>query len=464
MKISTPTLQYVGNEGDRIAALLRQTAQQQQQGPSTNDVADSMISAFANSRNPNVGGSYNAYTGTMKNKQADEEKKQQNTIASEKDIYNYMLKAKQLGDQDTAVMKDGLDTLVGKDPEKQMKIIKYVKDNHPDLEINSTNYLQPAVEAMKSLGLKNDDKIFADKKNALSLQSLQSDINYKNARAYKAISGNSGNSVAPQADNQYLSNELGVPIAPSNPYQGVTPGSVGTMKKSIMDSFNKNEPELQKSQNNINDMQRFMELNRTTHTGGENAIWGATPIRAAMDPSFSEMRSISDKIAPQMRQPGSGSSSDKDVQLFKSATVDVNKPEKANDNIATAVISREKNAIDYDQFKRDYFDVNGHIQGADRYWKEYLNANPIFDKTATEKDYKLNSNRLSYKEYFNNKKRGGQTETPYQDGAEGMKPNQSNISGGMNGQNPSMQPRQAPDGNFYLPDPNRPGKYLRVDQ
>lgn len=181
MKISTPTLQDVGNEGDRIAALLRQTAQQQQQGPSTNDVADSMISAFANSRNPNGGGSYNAYTSTMKTKQADEEKKQQNTIASEKDIYNYMLKAKQLGDQDTAVMKDGLDTLVGKDPEKQMQIIKYVKDNHPDLEINSTNYLQPAVEAMKSLGLKNDDKIFADKKNALSLQSLQSDINYKNA-------------------------------------------------------------------------------------------------------------------------------------------------------------------------------------------------------------------------------------------------------------------------------------------
>lgn len=26
------------------------------------------------------------------------------------------------------------------------------------------------------------------------------------------------------------------------------------------------------------------------------------------------------------------------------------------------------------------------------------------------------------------------------------------------------QPRQAPDGNYYVPDPNRPGKYLRVDQ
>lgn len=29
--------------------------------------------------------------------------------------------------------------------------------------------------------------------------------------------------------------------------------------------------------------------------------------------------------------------------------------------------------------------------------------------------------------------------------------------------NPS-QPKQAPDGNYYFPDPNRPGKYLRVDQ
>lgn len=26
------------------------------------------------------------------------------------------------------------------------------------------------------------------------------------------------------------------------------------------------------------------------------------------------------------------------------------------------------------------------------------------------------------------------------------------------------QSRQAPDGNWYVPDPNRPGKYLRVDK
>lgn len=28
----------------------------------------------------------------------------------------------------------------------------------------------------------------------------------------------------------------------------------------------------------------------------------------------------------------------------------------------------------------------------------------------------------------------------------------------------TQQPRQAPDGKFYVPDPQRPGKYLRVDQ
>jgi hypothetical protein len=39
---------------------------------------------------------------------------------------------------------------------------------------------------------------------------------------------------------------------------------------------------------------------------------------------------------------------------------------------------------------------------------------------------------------------------------------------GNNGSAPKFHPgmigaRQAPDGNHYLPDPSRPGKYLRVD-
>lgn len=177
-----PDLSAISSEGDRVAALLRQTAQQQQQPPGTSDILDSMIAAYGNSRNPNSG-ALSAYTTTMKGKQEEANKKQQQAVASEKDIYNYMVQAKQLGDVDTAKMKEGLDTLVGNDPQKQMQVIKYVTEKYPGMKIDSTNYLQPAVEATQSLGLKNDDMEFTKKKNALTLQGLQADISYKNAKA-----------------------------------------------------------------------------------------------------------------------------------------------------------------------------------------------------------------------------------------------------------------------------------------
>ena len=177
MKSQLPSLSNISSQGDRIAALLRQTAAQKPE-PSWGDIASSTLSAYANSANPRVG-AFNAYTDTMQTRKEEAQQQKQNMLNSEKDIYDYMVKAKQLGDDDTARMKEGLDTLVGQDPMKQMQIIKYVKEKYPGMSIDSGNYLQPALEAVQTLGLKNDDLVFKKRQQDLTLQNLQAGLDYK---------------------------------------------------------------------------------------------------------------------------------------------------------------------------------------------------------------------------------------------------------------------------------------------
>lgn len=83
------------------------------------------------------------------------------------------------------------------------------------------------------------------------------------------------------------------------------------------------------------------------------------------------------------------------------------------------------------QFARDYAKQHsGRIDaGYDQALQEWSNAHPAFPQS---------------------RQAGGAQPQPQQQAAPA--------------QQPQAQPRRAPDGNFYVPDPNRPGKYLQVIQ
>lgn len=176
--------QDVTSQGDRIAELLRQTASKGQSQPSFNNIADSMISAWGNSRNPNAGGgAFNAYKQSMDVAAQQQRQENQDVVGAEKQIYDYMVKAKDMGDREAASIKQGLDTLVGDDPMKQQQIIKYAAEKYPDQKINAGNYLSIAMEAMDNLGLKNDDRVFEKRKQDLTLADLEAGIASKRASA-----------------------------------------------------------------------------------------------------------------------------------------------------------------------------------------------------------------------------------------------------------------------------------------
>ena len=220
------------------------------------------------------------------------------------------------------------------------------------------------------------------------------------ARAQQSIS----QPAAPQEDARF---NPGVPEQAPDPFAGVQGRSrdalINNVRQGAIKRINDKDTigQLNAARGLKEKMGRFEDLLEVQDTGG--ALINTPLIGSAMktfDPELSEMQSIQSEIAPKMRVPGSGSSSDIDVQMFKQATIGPEKPKQTNENIAKAFSTAQQNLIDRDQFLRDYLDYHGHIQGAEQSWNDYLNNNPIFSPDSTAEAPTLNPDRKDYREYF----------------------------------------------------------------
>lgn len=155
-----------------------------------------------------------------------------------------------------------------------------------------------------------------------------------------------------------------------------------------------------KSQNMVQALDRFVALNEKNATGGLYKIPGSQAVGTAFDSELSEMKSLQDLMTPQMRQGMPGAASDRDVAMFRGATVGLDKPKEANQNIATGLKAAHQNTIDRFNFMSEYIAAKGHDRGSETEWKRYLNANPIFDPSAPKGSYKLNEKRADYQTWF----------------------------------------------------------------
>jgi hypothetical protein len=220
--------------------------------------------------------------------------------------------------------------------------------------------------------------------------------------------------------NPELAGKLGVPQADTDPYRGLDRKNAQALYKSnhqrVEKELDKGEEEMIAAKNRQADAKRFLALNEETGTGGIYKVPGSQSVAGLFSNNMQEMSAITDRLTPKMREPGAGATSDFDANLMRNALFGPTKDREVNKNVATAMIQKDQNVIDYQQFKRDYFDANGHIGGAERAWRQYLNANPIFDPKAKEGSYALNPNRVSYREFFGGK------QTPAQDAAPAAAP------------------------------------------
>ncbi|MDO9334929.1 MAG: hypothetical protein Q7T61_00880 [Caulobacter sp.] len=127
------------------------------------------------------------------------------------------------------------------------------------------------------------------------------------------------------------------------------------------------------------DANRFVSLNESVSTGGIDD-WGPVgAVTSVFDPKKSEMRAIQSKLAPSMREAGSGAMSDKDVAMYQASTVSIDKPGKANQSLARVVDAGAKRQGDYVAFLDEWIKNKKTTIGASEAWLSYANANPLFE-------------------------------------------------------------------------------------
>jgi len=165
------------------------------------------------------------------------------------------------------------------------------------------------------------------------------------------------------------------------------------------------------------DAKRFLELMKVQPTGGwYRNLPGAGAIEAAFDPEAEEMRAITDRLTPLMRQGLPGSATENDVRMFRGGTVGTNKNPQTNQNIGQGMVVAAQNLSDQQDFKEAYVAQHKTLQGANEAWKSYLDANPIFDPKSSVESPTLNLNRASWRSHFSSGGRPQPRVTPPAEG------------------------------------------------
>lgn len=179
--------------------------------------------------------------------------------------------------------------------------------------------------------------------------------------------------------------------------------NINPFEKKRIENIAKNiDKNISESQSRIDDYNRMEQLlnNQNVQTGGvRGAIKKKLPT-AFLNDETQELQSIINKIVPQMRPTGSGSTSDRDMAIFEKATVGLDKNKEANLNIVRGRRAVDENAIAREELRADWVNHGGSLTDFDRVWRDYLNANPIFSNSNGE----LNSGRISAYDWFSGKR------------------------------------------------------------
>lgn len=239
------------------------------------------------------------------------------------------------------------------------------------------------------------------------------------AAGMRAPSPGPSNSMPPAMapeERQALAAQLGVPLQPVDPLSTLPPKAAEALAREQAKNTERElsglREETAQGRAAMADLNRFGQLQDVQKTGGIYSlplVGGlARGIAGVFDPEVREMQSLSDKIAPTMRQPGSGATSDFDARMFQSATVGVDKDPQTNRNIIAGRKAAQQLQQDRLAFTEAYATANGgSLRGADQHWQRYLDANPIFDPTNTQTPT-INPNRQPFQKFF----AGGGTQEP----------------------------------------------------
>jgi len=125
--------------------------------------------------------------------------------------------------------------------------------------------------------------------------------------------------------------------------------------------------EIANSAPTMSDLNRFLELNKKTATG---SAWEtmAPDWKVLHGNDINEMRKIQQRLAPNQRGAGAGSSSDTDVRMYLNSLPSAEDKGGVNQSIVDDFSRRYNYAVAKKQFLDNYLQANGNLSGADTQW------------------------------------------------------------------------------------------------
>lgn len=157
-------------------------------------------------------------------------------------------------------------------------------------------------------------------------------------------------------------------------------------------------------------LQPFLALNQQEPGTGPGAMgsWGVGDWRPLQNQATQQMQQIISELTPQMREPGSGTTSDFDAQMFRQALPALNRNPGANRAIISAYQARAQlsaqRADAAEGWAQAYRTLGPPEPGRpsfDAAWRAYVNANPIFAANSTPDKPSLNIRRETFENYIN---------------------------------------------------------------
>lgn len=156
---------------------------------------------------------------------------------------------------------------------------------------------------------------------------------------------------------------------------------------------------------------RFNLLNKTSPTGG--FIINTPGVQSALTMLSAEYQAMDDiskgLTMKNIKNLGSGTAiSDTDRQYAEKVGLSLSKLTDANEAQAAIITSFAKVQNEYADYMKKVASVQGDTAQAEKEWKEYINANPVFKSTDVG-NVVANTNRVSPEAYFKFKEEYAQT-------------------------------------------------------
>lgn len=223
---------------------------------------------------------------------------------------------------------------------------------------------------------------------------------------------------------QQTAQRTGVPLDPNINYAGLNPKEVAAKRSKDQDEAEKYirdkvTPYLTEVDNDLNNLNRALQLNREIRTGFRYGVgFGvgeASKLLSGDRAKFNELDSLAALAAKANRIPGDSNVSNADLNFMRLGSFSTDKEPSTNENIITFLIAQRQRDKDLQTYLTRFAAVNGGITPyAMQQWRKYLDANPITIRTRVNEQGKpvgpedktgrerliINPSRMSYEQYF----------------------------------------------------------------